>query len=114
MVNGIPIFSKSNFARRELKVNPGCSGCSGPSSMCSARGISCRAASPTIRRSSRKIFRSIEPVFCLDTNAVVFALKRERREEFLEALKQFRFELPADYKFDRDEANERLLRAIWF
>jgi antitoxin MazE len=33
--------------------------------------------------------------------------KRDRREEFLEALKQFRFELPADYKFDRDDANER-------
>ena len=33
--------------------------------------------------------------------------KRDRGREFLEALKQFRFELPLDYKFDRDEANER-------
>ena len=33
--------------------------------------------------------------------------KRDRRAEFLEAMKQFRFELPPDYKFDRDEANER-------
>jgi hypothetical protein len=29
------------------------------------------------------------------------------RAEFLEAMKQFRFELPPDYEFDRDEANER-------
>ncbi len=34
-------------------------------------------------------------------------VKRDRRAEFLEDLKQFRFELPPDYKFDRDEANER-------
>jgi antitoxin MazE len=33
--------------------------------------------------------------------------KRDRRAEFLDAMKQFRFELPPDYKFDRDEANER-------
>ena len=33
--------------------------------------------------------------------------KRDRRAEFLEAMKQFRFELPPGYKFDRDEANER-------
>jgi len=33
--------------------------------------------------------------------------KRDRREEFLEAMNQFRFELPPDYEFDRDEANER-------
>jgi antitoxin MazE len=33
--------------------------------------------------------------------------KRDRRAEFLEAMKQFRFEMPLDYKFDRDEANER-------
>lgn len=33
--------------------------------------------------------------------------KHDKREEFLEALKQFRLELPPDYKFDRDEANER-------
>jgi antitoxin MazE len=33
--------------------------------------------------------------------------KRDRRAEFLEAMKQFRFELPPSYKFDRDEANER-------
>ncbi|CCE07198.1 Transcriptional regulator/antitoxin, MazE [Bradyrhizobium sp. STM 3843] len=29
------------------------------------------------------------------------------REEFLRQLEQFRFPLPDDYKFDRDEANER-------
>lgn len=33
--------------------------------------------------------------------------KRDRRAEFLEAIKRFRFELPPGYKFDRDEANER-------
>ena len=33
--------------------------------------------------------------------------KRDKRAEFLEALKQFRFELPPDYKFDREEANAR-------
>lgn len=33
--------------------------------------------------------------------------KRDRRAEFLEAMKQFRFELPPGYKFNRDEANER-------
>ena len=33
--------------------------------------------------------------------------KHDRRAEFLEAMKQFRFELPPGYKFNRDEANER-------
>jgi antitoxin MazE len=33
--------------------------------------------------------------------------KRDRRAEFLEAMKQFRWEVPEGYKFDRDEANER-------
>jgi antitoxin MazE len=33
--------------------------------------------------------------------------KRDRRKEFLEALKQFQFDLPPDYRFDRDEANAR-------
>ena len=33
--------------------------------------------------------------------------KRDKRAEFLEALKQFRFDLPPGYKFDREEANER-------
>ena len=33
--------------------------------------------------------------------------KRDRRAEFLEAMKQFRFELPPGYKFDREEAHER-------
>ena len=62
--------SKAETVRRRTR--------SGRSSMRSARGISCRTASPTIRRSSRKMFRSITPVFCLDTNAVVFALNRRR------------------------------------
>jgi antitoxin MazE len=34
-------------------------------------------------------------------------VKRDRAQEFLEALKAFRFDLPPDYKFDRDEANAR-------
>ncbi len=33
--------------------------------------------------------------------------KRDRRTEFLEAMKQFRFDLPPGYKFERDEANEQ-------
>ncbi|MBM3623595.1 MAG: AbrB/MazE/SpoVT family DNA-binding domain-containing protein [Alphaproteobacteria bacterium] len=33
--------------------------------------------------------------------------KVDRRAEFLKAIEQFRFPLPDDYKFDRDEANER-------
>jgi antitoxin MazE len=33
--------------------------------------------------------------------------KRDRRAEFLEAMKQFRFDLPPGYTFDRNEANER-------
>lgn len=33
--------------------------------------------------------------------------KVDRRAEFLKAVEQFRFPLPDDYKFDRDEANER-------
>jgi antitoxin MazE len=33
--------------------------------------------------------------------------KRDKRAEFLEKMKQFNFPLPEDYKFDRDEANER-------
>ena len=33
--------------------------------------------------------------------------KRDRRAEFLDAISQFRWEVPEGYKFDRDEANER-------
>ena len=33
--------------------------------------------------------------------------KVDRRAEFLKSVEQFHFPLPADYKFDRDEANER-------
>jgi antitoxin MazE len=33
--------------------------------------------------------------------------KVDRRAEFLRQAEQFRFPLPRDYKFDRDEANER-------
>jgi len=34
-------------------------------------------------------------------------VKRDRAEEFLRALNAFRFELPADYRFNREEANRR-------
>ncbi|EHR00058.1 AbrB/MazE/SpoVT family DNA-binding domain-containing protein [Bradyrhizobium sp. WSM471] len=33
--------------------------------------------------------------------------KVDRRAEFLKQAEQFRFPLPDDYRFDRDEANER-------
>ena len=33
--------------------------------------------------------------------------KRDRAAEFIQAIQRFSFELPKDYKFDRDEANER-------
>ncbi len=33
--------------------------------------------------------------------------KRDRRADFLNAMNQFRWPAPEDYKFDRDEANER-------
>lgn len=33
--------------------------------------------------------------------------KVDPRAEFLAAMEQFRWPAPADYKFDRDEANER-------
>jgi antitoxin MazE len=33
--------------------------------------------------------------------------KVDRRERFLRAMEQFHWEAPDDYKFDRDEANER-------
>lgn len=33
--------------------------------------------------------------------------KIDRRAVFLKQVEQFRFALPEDYKFDRDEANER-------
>lgn len=33
--------------------------------------------------------------------------KVDKRAEFLRQVEQFRFPLPDDYKFDRDEANER-------
>ena len=33
--------------------------------------------------------------------------KVDRRGRFLEAMEQFRWEAPRDYRFDRDEANER-------
>jgi antitoxin MazE len=54
---------------------------------------------------------SLEPGDEVEIKAVgetMFAIeKRDRRAEFLDAMKQFRFETPPDYKFDRDEANER-------
>lgn len=33
--------------------------------------------------------------------------RAERRARVVEELRKFRWELPADYKFDRDEANAR-------
>jgi len=33
--------------------------------------------------------------------------KIDRRAKFLEQMQQFRWPAPEDYKFDRDEANER-------
>ena len=33
--------------------------------------------------------------------------KVERGERFLEAMKQFHWQAPTNYKFDREEANER-------
>ncbi|WP_338051078.1 AbrB/MazE/SpoVT family DNA-binding domain-containing protein [Pararhizobium gei] len=33
--------------------------------------------------------------------------KVDRKAEFLREIEKFRWELPADYKFDREEANER-------
>jgi antitoxin MazE len=33
--------------------------------------------------------------------------KIDKRAEFLRQMEQFRFVLPEDYRFDRDEANER-------
>jgi antitoxin MazE len=33
--------------------------------------------------------------------------KADPKAEFLKAMEQFRWPAPADYKFDRDEANER-------
>jgi antitoxin MazE len=33
--------------------------------------------------------------------------KVDRRAAFRRAMEQFRFSLPPDYRFDRDEANER-------
>ena len=33
--------------------------------------------------------------------------KVDRRAAFLEAMEQFHLSLPPDYRFDRDEANER-------
>jgi antitoxin MazE len=33
--------------------------------------------------------------------------KIDRREQFLKAMEQFRWAAPKNYKFDRDEANER-------
>jgi antitoxin MazE len=33
--------------------------------------------------------------------------KVDQKAEFLRRMEEFRFPLPADYKFDREEANER-------
>eukprot|EP01037_Dinobryon_pediforme_P033614 gene33614-39128_t len=45
-------------------------------------------------------------------DARTFAVERQpRREELLEKLRAFRGRLPADFKFDRDEANARLVSA---
>lgn len=33
--------------------------------------------------------------------------KVDRREQFLRAMEQFHWQAPPDYRFDRDEANER-------
>jgi antitoxin MazE len=41
------------------------------------------------------------------SNAEIILEKVDRRAEFLKAMEQFHFPLPEDYKFDRDEANER-------
>ena len=41
------------------------------------------------------------------TKGQITVEKVDKRAEFLRQMEQFRFPLPEDYKFDRDEANER-------
>jgi antitoxin MazE len=41
------------------------------------------------------------------SKAEIVVEKVDKRAEFLKRMEQFRFALPEDYKFDRDEANER-------
>jgi antitoxin MazE len=41
------------------------------------------------------------------SKAEIVVEKVDKRAEFLKRMEQFRFPLPEDYKFDRDEANER-------
>lgn len=43
----------------------------------------------------------------LDTGEVAVISERQRREAALIELRKFRGSLPADYKFDREEANAR-------
>lgn len=43
----------------------------------------------------------------LDRSQVAVITERQRREAALERLRSFRGWMPADFKFDRDEANAR-------
>lgn len=43
----------------------------------------------------------------LDSGAIAVISERQRREAAMEVLRSFRGSLPADYKFDREEANAR-------
>ncbi len=41
------------------------------------------------------------------TEQALAVARATRKSDVLKELKKFRFELPADYKFDRDAANQR-------
>lgn len=42
-----------------------------------------------------------------DMDGSVAVLRKPSREELIDSLRRFRGTMPADYKFDRDEANAR-------
>lgn len=46
-------------------------------------------------------------VYALSDGEVAIITEQQRRSALMERLKSFRGSLPADYKFDREEANSR-------
>jgi antitoxin MazE len=46
-------------------------------------------------------------VMSADAKTIMISKSGDKRAEFLKQMQQFRWSAPEDYKFDRDEANER-------
>ena len=68
--------------------------------------LAVRLPSALVKKLELKEGDEVDVAPATDSRALEVA-KRPSRQELIESLREFRGTLPRDFKFDRDEANER-------